>query len=231
MNELATKYSVEAAGWIPSEDERYRFAVWRRFDGAAVQTELYPTKLVSGLSGHVLDTRPDAVGSAIGRAPRPQVVVGLNPSIADDDDPDPTFTRCIKRARRMGAGGVIMINLYAYIATDSDDLATCKHPVGARCDELIFDAIQMAREVVVAWGSTIEQWPKKWQRGPAGRMYRARIASVELAAERAGLALHCLGTTKSGTPRHPLYLPDGAKLRRWEVPAWLNEQPRLVSVP
>ena len=48
--------------------------------------------------------------------------VGLNPSIADAEGDDPTLRRCIAYARSWGYGGVCIGNLFAYRATDPNEL-------------------------------------------------------------------------------------------------------------
>lgn len=219
MNELATEYARRESGAIFSPCGRYRYALWRRFPtGAATQADMFPT------DRHL---RRDAQGSIFAAPARPQVVVGVNPSVADGEDEDPTSFRCVKRARSHGAGGVIIVNPYALVTKDPRGLLLVdpdepargfvEDPVGPRCDEFIFDAIQMAREVIVAWGSTIEGFAKVKRNAarPAVKLWRSRVAAVEMAAFNNDQTLLCLGTTQSGAPLHPLYLPDGARLRAW----------------
>ncbi len=44
--------------------------------------------------------------------------VGLNPSTADELEDDPTIRRCINFSKLWGYGGLCMVNLFAYRATD-----------------------------------------------------------------------------------------------------------------
>lgn len=48
--------------------------------------------------------------------------IGHNPSTADEKEDDPTIRRCINYSRDWGYGGLYMVNLFAYRATDPKDL-------------------------------------------------------------------------------------------------------------
>ena len=50
------------------------------------------------------------------------MVIGLNPSTADETQDDPTIRRCVGFARQWGYGGLYMLNLFAYRATDPSEL-------------------------------------------------------------------------------------------------------------
>lgn len=45
------------------------------------------------------------------------MIIGLNPSTADETKNDPTIIRCIDFAKSWGYGGVYMLNLFAFRAT------------------------------------------------------------------------------------------------------------------
>jgi hypothetical protein len=47
------------------------------------------------------------------------MIIGLNPSTADENENDPTITRCINFAKSWGYGGVCVTNLFAYCASFS----------------------------------------------------------------------------------------------------------------
>lgn len=123
--------------------------------------------------------------------------VMLNPSTADADIDDPTIRRCIGFARRWGFGGLEVVNLYGARATDPDEIDAWHDPIGRDNDRAILDAAARAALLVCAWGATVR---------------RLRFLARGLDRERevldllAGHRLHCLGTTKGGHPRHPLYV-------------------------
>src|SRR5262245_35048856 len=50
------------------------------------------------------------------------MVVGLNPSTADEHTDDPTVRRCIGYAKRWGYAGLRMLNVFPYRATDPREL-------------------------------------------------------------------------------------------------------------
>ena len=123
------------------------------------------------------------------------VAVGLNPSTADASKDDPTVRRLIGFARREKCGTLLLVNVFARRATDPRDLLTAPDPVGPRNDEVITIAARMPMMalVVAAWGSA-----------PGFRL-RKRVGEVRIFPRRG--RWKCFGRTKSGDPRHPLYLP------------------------
>lgn len=132
----------------------------------------------------------------------PQVFVMLNPSTADASVDDPTIRRCIAFAKREGAGGLIVVNLFALRATDPSALDNHADPVGpANVENLglaLIGAVAIGRPVICAWGANKNA-------GPAGMRLLARANDL-------GAALVCLGLTKDGQPRHPLYVKGDAPL-------------------
>lgn len=122
---------------------------------------------------------------------QPMVFVMLNPSTADAEKDDQTIGRCIGFARREGFGGIHVVNLFAYRATQPDELLTCPvDVVGPANNRHLHEAAQLVSTngyCVAAWGS--------------------HPAATRLAVNRARMALQfplfCLGLTKGGAPRHP----------------------------
>jgi len=54
----------------------------------------------------------------------------LNPSTADEVQLDPSCTRAHRYAERWGFGGLIVTNLFAWRATDPDEMKAAGDPVG-----------------------------------------------------------------------------------------------------
>lgn len=132
--------------------------------------------------------------------------VMLNPSTADGYADDPTIRRCIGFGRALGFGGVVIVNLYAFRATDPLELRRAGWPRHPSEDRWITTAVDQATfedgEVCCAWGSM----------GGA----TARAAEVRALIRKGGARPMCLGTTAGGAPRHPLYLPGSARLKPYE---------------
>lgn len=115
--------------------------------------------------------------------------IGLNPSTADEMQDDPTIRRCIGFARRWGFARLKMLNLYAYRSTDPKGLRDPDDPVGPENLCTIAKVVGGSDLVICAWGACI-----------AGQTW-ARDEVLPLIA-----APHCLGLTRQGFPRHPLYV-------------------------
>ena len=122
----------------------------------------------------------------------------LNPSTADDERDDPTVRRCVDFARRLGFGGLEVVNLYAYVATDPADLRSAGYLVGPENDEHLAAAVRCCENVVLAWGVH------------AGRL--ARSVEVLQLLRDVAVTPYCLRLTSSGHPEHPLRLPKSCGL-------------------
>lgn len=126
----------------------------------------------------------------------PLVVIGLNPSTADDKVDDPTIRRCVGFARSWGHDGLVMLNLFALRSTDPRALYEdpAVDAVGAENDRWLSVLTGApVRTVLCAWGV-------------GGRLLDRgkRVTLLLLDADR---PLVCLGFTKDGHPKHPLYIP------------------------
>ena len=62
------------------------------------------------------------------------MIIGLNPSTADETLNDPTITRCINFARSWEYGGVLVANLFGFRATSPNELRVYHEPVGKEND-------------------------------------------------------------------------------------------------
>lgn len=126
--------------------------------------------------------------------------IGLNPSTADEHKLDATVTRCVGRAEALGFGRLVMLNLFAFRSTDPKALkARLKSGleiVGPGNDDAIREEARAAKAVVCAWGN---------HGSVAGR-------DREVLRLLGGIRLLCLGKSKTGQPKHPLYIPNSCEL-------------------
>ena len=116
--------------------------------------------------------------------------IGLNPSTADEHQLDPTLRRIRDFSSAWGYAYFVMLNLFAWRATEPAVMKAVSEPVGPDNDHWIAHWSAGVERVVVAWGEH----------------------GVHLGRDRAVLALldrskiFCLGRNASGQPKHPLYV-------------------------
>jgi hypothetical protein len=125
--------------------------------------------------------------------------VMLNPSTADESVLDQTLRKCMGYSKAWGYDGMLIANLYALRSTDPKGLWKVEDPVGPINDEALKYAAARHNRLVCGWGANAK--PK--------RVYEV----VELLQNPM-----CLGVTKTGAPRHPLYLRKDAALDYWSAP-------------
>lgn len=128
--------------------------------------------------------------------------IGLNPSTADETLDDPTVRRCMGFARSWGMGGMVMLNAFAFRATDPKVMKAARRPIGEYNDYWITHWVHNAHIVVPCWGVHGEHMSRqthlRWLLGVYARP-RVRV----------------LGLTKGGCPKHPLYLSKTTSLEEW----------------
>tara|TARA_B100000929_G_C15390981_1_gene381185 strand:- start:431 stop:847 length:417 start_codon:yes stop_codon:yes gene_type:complete len=95
-----------------------------------------------------------------------------------------------------GYTGIVIVNLFAFRATKPKDLFSANDPVGPM-NELHISEQTIQKDVCCAWGAN----------APPDRVQTVKNV---LAYSEANTL--CLGITKSGAPRHPLYVIANQKL-------------------
>ena len=113
----------------------------------------------------------------------------LNPSTADGKKDDPTIKKCMAYAKAWGCGGIWVGNLYAYRSSSPSVLNIVNDPIGPKCDLYLEKMAKKCDLIIAAWGNNN---PSK------GRVNQVRNI--------VGGNLDCLEISKSGQPKHPLYL-------------------------
>ena len=153
---------------IFSEDQKYRYTLWREWD-------LFNSNFV--------------------------MFIGLNPSTATETLDDPTIRRCKGFAKEWGYGAYCMTNLFAFRATDPKVMKSAQDPIGPENDKWIVQCAKEASLVVAAWGMH--------------GSFLARDEEVLKLIEN----VMCLGKTKEGYPRHPLYMLKTCKPETFRISA------------
>jgi len=136
--------------------------------------------------------RYDLRRQVLGERTETLVWIMLNPSQADAVANDPTIRRCMGFTAEWEFHEMRVVNLFALRATDPKKLRTHADPVGPGNDEAIVEACRDAGLVIAAWGAD------------AFAVDRARHVMRLLAKLPKYPA--CLARTKSGAPKHPLYV-------------------------
>ncbi len=115
-------------------------------------------------------------------------IVGLNPSTADDTINDPSIIRCIGFTKSWGYGGFYMVNLFAYRATNPNELNEQIDPVGVDNDKHLIDIYSRVEKVICAWGN----------RGTLKDRNKEVLTFIDTP--------YCIKKNSNGEPAHPLYL-------------------------
>ncbi|WP_341368042.1 DUF1643 domain-containing protein [Yoonia sp. BS5-3] len=118
--------------------------------------------------------------------------VMLNPSKATEVQNDPTVERCERRARALGFGAMQVTNIFAWRETDPHKMRKAKDPIGPDNDRVLQEGALWADVIIAAWGTH----GAHLGRGPM----------TEQVLRETGKTLHCLGLSKHGHPKHPLYI-------------------------
>ncbi len=125
----------------------------------------------------------------LGRALLPWIM--LNPSTASARKDDPSIGRVRWFSQREGFDGILVANAYALRSPHPETLWGAADPVGPLNDAILAEIGRRFPRIVCAWGANI---------GPA------RALQVRALLSAHGARLECLGVTKGGQPRHPLYV-------------------------
>jgi hypothetical protein len=122
----------------------------------------------------------------------------LHPSGADGTEDDATIRRCEAYAKVWGCGGISVYNLFAFRATNPQELRTASDPVGPLNDHYLRE-IPNDRFVACAWGAAANLFPE-------------RVQAVKQII--GGKLLIHLGMA-GGQPRHPLDSEQALPVSPW----------------
>ncbi len=121
------------------------------------------------------------------------VFVMQNPSTADATEDDATIRKCVGFAKCNGFGSISVRNVFAYRATDERELLEVADPFGPENYKHLLSVrkVQVVTKLVLAWGNRVG--------GKRLNHHYTNAMAAVMAQDP-----HCLGTTKSGQPKHPL---------------------------
>ena len=137
---------------------------------------------------------------------KPCLFIMLNPSRADALLDDNTIRRCKGFANSLLCTDLTVVNMFALRATYPADLLLSPDPFGPDNERHLNEQLDIHWNIgviIVAWG--------------AHKIVRERssVSLLKRLSERA----HCLGMTKDGSPRHPLYVKADQPLVPWTYAA------------
>ncbi|MFY0659282.1 MAG: DUF1643 domain-containing protein [Shimia sp.] len=127
----------------------------------------------------------------------------LNPSKATERQNDPTIERCERRARALGYGGFRAVNIFALRETDPKKMRQHKAPAGPDNDAVVAQSCLWADDILAAWGAHGD--------------HLSRGFEMRDVLKATGQTIKCLGVTKAGHPRHPLYISYATQPEIWPL--------------
>jgi hypothetical protein len=152
----------------------------------------------------------------LGEGRRAATFIMLNPSTADHEVDDPTIRKVMGFASRWGCDELHVVNLFAFRATRPADLRAATDPVGSENREWLRRGVELACDgrVICAWGTH--------------GAYLGQDEAV-LGWIRGICRPTCLGLTRDGRPRHPLYVPYSAELTAFDPACGTERWPSAPS--
>lgn len=135
----------------------------------------------------------------------PVTFVMLNPSTADATEDDPTTRKCITLAKAHGAGGIRLVNLFAWRSTDPTQLPADKAKAVGADNNSFLQLEAKQQRIIFAWGALGALHGRGKE---VYHMFQDYMDKVRV-----------LGVTKTEQPKHPLYLRNDTPLIEWK-PSW-----------
>lgn len=148
----------------------------------------------------------------------PLVVIGLNPSTADENKPDPTIRKVMGIADGAKKDSFIMLNLYpqrATFPTDMDkEFDAVKHENNIENIQAIFEELGLTNfDVLLGFGNNIGTRP-----------YLSKcLKDIVLVLEKYNPRWNKTGEiTKFGHPKHPLYVAYHHGITPFDIKSYLS---------
>ena len=148
------------------------------------------------------------------------IVIGVNPSTADEAKPDPTMQSVLRFVNAFGYDGFVMLNLSSQRATNPHDMTTV---LDAAMHQKNLDVVaQMGKkypnaDILLAFGNTVER-----------RMYLTVCFRCMYTLLKDHKRWLCIGgkeaLTKHGHPRHPLYASTKLGLHEMDMAKYARDE-------
>lgn len=132
--------------------------------------------------------------------------IGLNPSTANENVNDPTIRRVISIAKNLGYGGVYMMNCFAYVSTDPDELV--HNGNNLTNNRWLVHVSNKCKDIIFAWGNF------KIVKDTARDFDLMTMFPNALA----------LQINKNGSPKHPLYVKSNIQPVEYNLYQSLNKE-------
>ncbi len=122
--------------------------------------------------------------------------IGLNPSTANETEPDQTIHSVYRISKRLGYGGFYMMNCFPHISTNPENLFLSTQHAFFN-DQWLTKVAAMCEEIVFAWGG-FEIVKHSGRDQELCKMFPHAKALI---------------INKDGSPHHPLYIPKSVTLK------------------
>ena len=136
-----------------------------------------------------------------GGADRTVAVCMLNPSTADASVNDPTVRRVTMWSGKAGYTMLVVLNAFAYRATDPKAMMSAEDPIGPENDSYLGLWFSRADTLIFAWGVHCAHLQRN-------------LAVLEI-AKALEVQPYCFAITAGGAPGHPLYLASPFRTKPW----------------
>lgn len=114
--------------------------------------------------------------------------IGLNPSTANESKNDPTIGALSRALKKLGYGGLYMVNLFPIISSDPEILLDVSVKLNTlENDVKLAETHLLCKDVIVCWGA-----------------FKQATNRIKEVLPRYPDAL-CFGKNADGTPEHPMF--------------------------
>ena len=144
--------------------------------------------------------------------------IGLNPSKANSSHDDRTVTRIINFCSKWNYKNIYIINLFGLISKSPIQLSKSNDPIGKNNDLIILKSLEFWREdsncdLWLGWG---DQGELKGRDRKVLKLIK-NFSNLKSKENNYSKRVLCLGLSKKGNPRHPLYMPNQSFLRKFDL--------------